>query len=516
MTRNNEPSSAQLVIVGAGTAGCAVARRVTERTDRSVLLIESGPDYQSPGVLPSDLADGTRNSMVDHDWKFLHRPNPRQVVFRFPRGRVVGGSSAVNTCIALRGQAYDYNEWADLGLPEWSWEKCLPAFKRLENDLDFQNEWHGESGPLPLRRHPKSEWVPWQSAFVDACLDWGFPYCHDSNHPDTHGVGPHTMNKINGRRISIAEAYLDAKVRRRENLQISPNTDVNRVLFRQRRVVGIEVVTRTERKVIPTNRVVLSAGAIQTPHILVRSGVGPAAVLERLGVDVESDLKGVGARLLDHPGAAIFFRPTLFSPLRRRHPLIQTVLRCSSGMNKHINDLLLQPGSTVPAPGMDLPMGSLMCAIGKPKGSGYLEFHSTDLRARPKIHSRILSHPDDRKAAVDALLLAYQLFQQSRLSRFGQLVIPHPWVMKKRTRLERFVWYMCGSGYHPCGTAPMGVAEDPMAVTDQKGKVRGLEGLYIADASLMPTIPSSNINIPTLMMGERIGEWLRDENLNDL
>ena len=140
-----------------------------------MLLLEAGPDYPDDGLLPRDLRDGTRNSWRAHDWGFRHRPTPGQILFAFPRGKVVGGSSAVNTCIALRGQPYDYDEWAARGLPEWSWDACLPAFKRLEDDLDFDNEWHGKDGPIPIRRHPPGELVPWQAAFVEACRELGLP-----------------------------------------------------------------------------------------------------------------------------------------------------------------------------------------------------------------------------------------------------------------------------------------------------------------------------------------------------
>ena len=504
-----------VIVVGAGSAGCVIAARLTEHPALRVLLLEAGPDYPDPTQLPKDLRDGARNSMTAHNWGYSHRPGSGRLKLPMPRGRVVGGSSAVNTCIGLRGQPEDYDEWASLGLPEWSWAQCLPAFKRLERDLDRHDDFHGQDGPLPLRRHPPSEWAAWQAAFVEAALGLGYARCEDSNAPGSAGVGPHAMNKLDGRRISAAEAYLTPTVRRRETLTLRAQTLVRRVLVRNGRAYAVEVEGPSGVESLAATRIVLCAGALCTPGILLRSGIGPHQDVARLSCELVADVPAIGRRLLDHPGMAFFLRPRVFGPTRRAAPLIQTVLRYPSGARQHPSDMLLQPGSKltlphfdVPLPLFDAPLVSLMGQVGKPEGFGVLRFTSADPRAQPVIESRMLQHAGDRALAVDAMQRGYALVCEKPMRELATPLWPSARVLRDRARIERWVVHALDSGYHPCGTVPMGADGSPDAATDGRGQVRGVAGLTVADASLMPTIPSANIHLATLMLAERMAQWL--------
>jgi choline dehydrogenase-like flavoprotein len=504
------PWDYDLIVAGAGSGGSVVAARASEEPRIRVLLIESGPDYPNAESLPEDLRNVNHASFNDHDWGLTYIPSATSRTLPFTRGRVVGGSSAVNTAIALRGVPDDYGEWARLGNPLWSWEHVLPAFIRLETDLDYPDApYHGKAGPIPIRRHTPDELVPFQAASLAAFRETGYPECPDHNDPDSTGFGPHPMNKRGSFRISAATAYL-TPARIQPNLTVLPDTDLRRVVFKDGAVSGVEVRTKGVVQSISAPHVVLACGAIHTPSALIRSGIGPRDVLNRLGVDIVSALEGVGRNLMDHPAIG----PTLYPKdgvADFDQPVIQTTLRYTSTGSDDFNDMQLEPLSF-----MHQPAGRLLCGLAacvfKSYSRGRLEFDSADIDAHPRILPDYLSDERDYLKLRDGLTRAMKLCQTDAIREVTN-GIRHPTdeELHDEGALERWIRRNVTTGAHPACTARMGPADDRLAVADERGLVYRIQNLRLADASLMPVVPRANTNIPTIMLAERIAAWIRED-----
>jgi choline dehydrogenase len=495
-----------VVIVGAGSAGCALAARASENPNLSVALIEAGPDYSDPRATPFDLIDGHNNSYTDHDWGLAHAPTAAREM-RFPRGRVVGGSSAVNTAIALRGLPEDFEEWAELGLTEWRWNNVLPAYNRLERDLDFgERPYHGDAGPITIRRYPPAEMGAQHLAFLEAARALGYPDCPDANEPTSWGAGPQPMNKLGRLRVSCAIGYL-APARIRPNLAILAQTHVDRLLIENGKCVGVSARDRAgEAGAVRGKLIVLAAGAIMTPAILMRSGVGPRADLEALSIPVVRDMGGVGKNLSDHPAISVTMAPKDPALCDFDQPIIQTILRYTAEGSPKRNDLQIEMLSF--AGRRAEPLLAIAGVVEYQYGRGEVRLASADPDAAPLIHQRFCEDERDaaRLAACFKDVLAF-----TRTPQIGALAdhIVFPRGAPDDEDLKALCRRFSGSGYHPCATAKMGAASDPMAVVNQYGQCHGVEALAIADASIMPFVPRANTNLTAIMIGEKIGEWLR-------
>ena len=518
------------IIVGAGSAGCVLANRLSADPGNRVLLLEAGPEDRNPWIhVPLGYGKNVSNPAVN--WCFQSEPEAELYgqSYMLPRGKVIGGSSSINGMVYVRGQPRDYDIWAQMGCAGWSYDDVLPYFRKAENNERGASDVHGVGGPLDVSDIIEQGTLC--DAMVRAGVEIGLPYNEDINSGEQDGIGPHQATIFRGRRASTAQAYLKP-ARRRSNLHVQPNATACRVTFDGKRATGVEYMRGDEKVTVRAQReVILSGGAFNSPQLLELSGVGDPARLGDLGIPVVHELKGVGSNLQDHFVVRMRWRikntVTLNEKVRglravgeglkylfgRTGALTMATLPIGAFIRSHPEletpDIQFQifPGSydSVEARELDKEPGvTIGVTLLHVEGRGHVHANSPDPTAAPVIWHNMLSTETDRRTAVTGMWAARRLMEADAVRPYVDFeTTPGPEAADDDAFLE-YARRSGASNWHPAGTCKMGI--DPMAVVDPSLSVHGMEGLRVVDASVMPNVISGNTNAPTIMIAEKAAD----------